>query len=92
MKAFGNGDLRYRRVLHAEDAMALPAIEMDVQIIIAITMTIANLILYLPVTIFQRVNQMMLTKHHETAEDTALVHREQSPLQVTDRRRGVFSG
>ena len=63
---------------------------MDMQIIIAVAVTMTKLILHLSVSIFQRVNQMVLTKHHETSEDAALVHREQPPLQVTDRRGGVF--
>ena len=65
---------------------------MDVQVIIAVAVTMAKLILHLSVTIFQRVNQMVLTKRHEAAEDAALIHREQSPLQVTDRRGSVFCG
>ena len=89
-EAFGNGDQRHRRVFHAEDAMTESAIEMDMQIIIAVAVTMANLILHLSVTIFHRVNQMMLSKQHQAAEDAALVHREQPPLQVTDRRGGVF--
>lgn len=91
-EAFGNGDQRHRRVFHAEDAMTESAIEMDMQIIIAVAVTMTKLILHLSVSIFQRVNQMVLTKHHETSEDAALVHREQSTLQVTDRRGSVFGG
>ena len=87
-KAIGNVDQRNGRLLQTVGAMALFAVEMDVQVIIlVVAVAMAEFIAHAASAVVDDMDQMMLAEEGQRTEDARLVDRQDLVLQFGERQR-----